>query len=134
MTKSMSKSVAAYAKANCANWTADGGCHDNESVTFTDDGMPRIGTGQCRLAEGRSCDYFRTAILSAGDCPQRIRQEYARIDQQAQVKDRRRCPECGAELPPRRRLCKKCAQKHRRDSYRKKRQKERMSAPQLRAI
>lgn len=93
--------------------------------------MPQVETGQCRLAEGKSCDYFREALLPAADCPQRIRDGYTMLDQTAKMKDRRRCPECQAELRPRQRFCEKCADMHRRASYLKKRQKQCMSAPQL---
>lgn len=121
-------------KQNCANWTAEGGCYLHESVTFSEDGIPQLGIGQCRPAEGKPCDYFRKAILPAENCAQRIRESYLLIDRKAKVKDRRRCPECGAELQVRRRLCEECARKHRQASYRKRRQKDRMSAPQLTAV
>ena len=127
-------SLTTFARANCANWNPHAGCWLTEKVDWLDKDNVKTTAGSCRVADGQPCDYFRESVLDASDCPFSVREAYFRIDCTVGVKKARLCPECGSELGYRQRTCSNCARNHRRESYRRRRQKQCMSAPQLMAI
>lgn len=94
------------AKQECANWD-NGMCFDNP----------------CRLAENKRCTYFEEAVLPL---EKHISDEAYRksildaADRYGKVLGgpRRRCPDCGAPLQARRRLCGDCRRKHRQQAAR----------------
>ena len=117
MTDSKNISLGHFAKAHCANYSAGQGCYATE-VVDVDKEPPEVQHGPCLVAQGEPCKYFRKAVLSASDCPDRVRRRYAEIDEAVETKSIRLCPECGAELGHRRRICDQCRKKRTRDRVR----------------
>ena len=126
-------SLAAFARSNCANWNLRAGCWVTEKIEWLDKDHVKT-SGSCRVVDGQACDYFREFVLGASDCPFSVRDAYFRIDRTVSVKQTRLCLECGSELGYRERICKDCSRKRRLATYRKRRRKQHMSAPQLTAI
>lgn len=121
-----------YAKHDCANCRPDGSClgiseHDLNDPKFAAE------LDKCKLAESpiKPCDYFEHLVLPLADQPgpkDTPQLQSQRLDaRQAYLMKTKRpvlgavvraCPECGATIAPRRRLCEKCSQKRRRASSR----------------
>ncbi len=80
--------------------------------------------GDCLIMQGKSCSYFRDAVLPLAERRGRIDlvKEYARLDCEmpdlGKIRSKVRLCECGAAMLPKKRLCAKCAEKKRRESNR----------------
>ena len=90
----------------------------------------------CLVEQKKRCGHFEQAILpTAADIglKERVCTLYRKqvgiedrfgFDTQLETKPGRNCPDCGAELLPRKRYCEKCTKKRRQDAYRRKRPKK----------
>jgi hypothetical protein len=109
----------------CCNHTGDVGCHFR---------------GRCAVQHGIRCDWFERAVLDLARLrPDRfpgVLSAYGTLQGGvvAGVMERVRTCECGEALPPRRRLCDSCQNKHRKAAYRQQRAKSASHAPQLNQI
>ena len=122
MTDSKNMSLASYAKANCANYNTGHGCFATEVVDTVKE-PPEVQHGRCLVAQGKPCEYFRKALLPAANGPSEVRKCYAAIDNVVELKEARPCPECGAGLKHRQRICDRCRRKRVRDRVRRHRRK-----------
>lgn len=81
----------------------------------------------CFVQEGRRCPHFESAVLpTAADLglKEHVYSLYAKhvgLNGELDSGTVRRCPDCSGELKPRQRYCDGCAERRRRDSYRKRR-------------
>jgi hypothetical protein len=110
-----------FIESECANQKA-GSC-----IRRTD--------GRCTVSLGRRCGYFEVCVapFAATRGKPRLLDDYpARTA--VQDRDVRLCPGCGEPLPKRRRLCDSCAEKHRRETYRRNRDKSASDAQHLTKI
>ncbi len=106
-------------RGECANWVS-GICVRRADAT-------------CILLETptQRCDYFECAVLPLGDADLR-RRYYKRygIDYDWREENPGRvCPDCGAELPPRKKVCKKCQRERRRATFRKANDRRKAPSP-----
>ena len=101
--------------AGCANYGSHyGGCLFN---------------GTCKVEEGKRCGYFEKVVLPTAEdiglksCVYSLYQKHAGIEQENQLDTGsiRKCPDCRAELKKRQRYCDKCTLRHRRETYRRSR-------------
>ena len=131
-----------FAKRDCANCRSDGSCLGISEHDLDD---PKVAAelDKCKLAENpmEPCSYFERFVLPLADQPSPKGQpqlQSQRLDaRQAYLMQTKRqvlgavvrtCPECGATIAPRRRLCEKCAKKRRRASSRERARKYRKQA------
>jgi hypothetical protein len=123
-----------YARQHCANWlNENAGCYLHEKISY--EPIAKATAGECVLADGNTCDYFRACVLPIAPPP--VQSDYMKIDttiRLAKKAKKRPCPDCGESMKPRQRFCEKCTQKRRQKTYRQSRQNSSMSAQQLRAI
>ncbi len=143
MTKELSKqkevkaggSLSKFVKQMCDCWT---GRPSEECLGLDVYGKSFRNPGKCRIMEGKSCKYFKEAVLHQEDYKfprlcfvedpafeQRVRKQYKKIDHTVVEAEARRCPGCGAALKPRQRYCTKCAKRRARDASRQRQQKYR---------
>jgi len=138
-----------FAQRDCANYqTKDGSCLGILVEFLTEPDKPKRAKPleRCLLAgKLRPCRYFEKVVLPLADNPspkeepdlqrQRLeaRQKYlaARKMEVTETVAMRTCPECGGPLAKRRRYCERCTQKRRLATYRQRRMKNRLAAPQL---
>jgi len=134
--------LATFAHQECANMT-----HADECELL--DRKP------CRLLDGKRCQYFEGSVFPIAT--RRLRMmRHPPIDDSRVVKAYRvahpevcgtaiapepddeghvrTCPDCGTRLPPRKRVCAKCAEKRRRVAYRQANQKRRQADNSLAEI
>lgn len=105
----------------CANWVG-GRC-----MGLTVYSVPFRAPGACSIMQGKPCAYFERTILKAArkEGNEKALRKYAEIAPEAcTAGEARRC-ECGAMLPPRKRLCLKCAKRNRQKTYRTSQQRRR---------
>jgi hypothetical protein len=120
-----------FAKAECANYNADGSCLSG----------PRK---KCALYNRDRCDYFEKCVLPLADSPsptgesglQTYRQQAREIylasqELKAPKKSKDRFCECGAILEKRQRICPKCRDERRKATFRNSQQKKRLPCQQL---
>lgn len=91
---------------------------------------------KCLVLSGKRCSYFEKVVLGKPNYPfrlpdydyQKIFDDYSEINYSfsARLVSVRKC-ECGQVLPPRQRLCEKCKEKKRRQSYRNARNSKKTS-------
>ena len=138
-----------FAQRDCANYqTKDGSCLGIlvECLREPNESTRAKPLERCLLAgKLRPCSYFEKVVLPLTDQPspkeepdlqrQRLeaRQKYlaARKMEMAQTVSMRTCPDCGGPLAKRQRYCPKCTQKRRLATYRQRRLKNKLAAPQL---
>ena len=147
-----------FAKAECANLLPDGRCLGIRSNDLLDHGQVKLARprDRCLLTErGKRCRYFEQIVLPLADQPPpkddpglqarrlQAREAYywqlppsagyrsSRPDRPGRASKERRCPDCGNMLGRRQRYCPACQAKHRRAKYRRRRDKQRRSAPPL---
>ena len=138
-----------FAKRECANIRKDGSCLGFQAEGLIDIGIPVTPREKCLLSHRpiKPCQYFEKCVLPLADQAspksnpglQAQRLEARRIYLTVRAKEipevgLRTCPDCGGLLAKRQRTCTKCARNRRLASYRKRRQKQSMSAPQLTAL
>ncbi len=139
-----------FAMRDCANYqTKDGSCLGIlvECLTKPDKPVMAKPLPRCLLAGKllRPCRYFEKVVLPLADNPspkqepdlqrQRLeaRQKYlaARKMEVPEKLTLRTCPDCGGPLAKRQRYCPKCTPKRRLATYRQRRLKNKLAAPQL---
>ncbi len=104
-------------RAECANHQTNGSClgvQIAKDLTLTcAKPLPH-----CLVADGQRCGYFEACVLPMADIvtePRRAKElrqaatEYRRVSELA-LENMRPCPDCGAPLQPRKKLCPVCAQ------------------------
>lgn len=119
--------LAVFAQTYCANWNPS----ENSCIFRTG----------CRIAEGKSCEYFKKYVWPICDpayvfatetCQyETLLGQYQAIDKNLVVSDKDESPRlcaCGVPLQPRRRYCDKCQLRHRKQTYRQARKKTGSSA------
>jgi len=101
----------------CANYD-----HDHSGCLMAD---------KCKVEEGKRCGYFEKAVLpnaaSEGYAAE-MNDLYARqtgATPKPKSNSARLCPDCSGVLPPRHRVCPKCAEKRRQKAYRDSKAKSR---------
>ncbi|MEE9371103.1 MAG: hypothetical protein V3W45_06495 [Sedimentisphaerales bacterium] len=118
-----------FVRKHCANW-------DTSSKTCIGvDGEILFHEGDCLVAQNKPCLYFEKSVFPICDPSYKYATETAQYETlldlylkinpniiQTEAENIRLC-DCGLPLKPRRRVCDKCAQKRRREAYRKQRQK-----------
>ena len=125
-------SLVGFAFEECANQAHRGLCET-------------LNREPCRLSAGKRCSYFETSVFPiAAKGLRRLHIERPRDDarvveafralwpapagaavQRTRAQDRP-CPDCGAPLPPRKRLCAACRVQRRRAAYRGSKEKARV--------
>ena len=88
----------------------------------------------CLVQTGQRCLHFEESVLpTAGDIGLResvisLYQKHIGLGENGELGTEpiRRCPDCGAELRPRRRYCDDCSKRRRRQSYRRAREKQQL--------
>ena len=88
----------------------------------------------CKVQEGQRCGYFERAVLPTAEAIGLKDVVYSAYEAQVGIAGNgllkrgqvRRCPDCGNEVGPRQRYCPNCSKRHRRQSYRRARQKQRL--------
>ena len=86
----------------------------------------------CKVEHNKRCGYFEQMVLPTAADIGLKELVYSLYEKQVGVsglikvdsRPGRNCPDCGAELLPRKRYCEKCTRKRRQDAYRRKRQKK----------
>jgi hypothetical protein len=133
-------SPAQFAKDECANALANGGCLGVSVDSLVDRGQVKTCTprSRCRVAEGQRCEYFERAVLPLADKPspasdRMLQQKRAWARQEYLgshlLRDRAggRCPECGNPKPRRHRFCETCSGRRRREAGRRRVQRHRQT-------
>ncbi len=88
----------------------------------------------CKVLNGKPCSYFERAVLGPPDYPYKVPgydyrklfEQYGKINPQLEAVAVviRKC-DCGRTLQPRERICEKCRDRRRRDTYRNSQRKHR---------
>ncbi len=123
--------LTAFIRKYCANWDA------SSKLCVGVDGGTLFHEGDCLIAKDKRCEYFEQSVFPIANPSYRYATETAQYETlldlylkinpnmlQAEAGNTRLC-ECGSPLKPRRRVCDKCAQKRRREAYRKAKRKGR---------
>ncbi|OHB51929.1 MAG: hypothetical protein A2Y12_05030 [Planctomycetes bacterium GWF2_42_9] len=110
----MGNSLTVFVKDHCACWK-DKMCLgvDVWNKAFNNSRL-------CWIFEKKACPYFQRCVLPIAHQKgtyTKLARLYSLLDQSFAKTEVRRCG-CGAELQRRRRLCDKCARRHRQDTYR----------------
>ena len=103
-------------KQDCANMNPDGSCN---GPRYDDklQPVPNVACERCMITDGKRCLYFEESILPGVEDVD-IVWEYKKINSYVVASDRK-CPECGVEIPKRKRYCENCTRKRRILSHRR---------------
>jgi hypothetical protein len=90
--------------------------------------------GTCKAQDGQRCGYFERAVLPTAEEIGLTDVVYSAYEAHVGIAGNgllkrgqvRRCPDCGDEVGPRQRYCRKCSKRRRRQSYRRARKKQRL--------
>lgn len=83
---------------------------------------------KCLIQQEKSCEYFESILLPIAQQQgiyKKIVRQYKKISDSFETDDIRRCPDCGAELQYRKKLCKNCRKKRRQKTKRENQRKYR---------
>ena len=116
-------SLMRFIRLTCANFDRRYGycyCLDDSGLA---DGAPRPvqDNERCMIQQGSPCEYFERILLPIARqhrVYEQVFEQYSKLDKDAKRETVRRCPDCGAELWPRRRYCDFCRDKRRRKTVR----------------
>ena len=78
---------------------------------------------ECLVQQGKRCGYFERAVLPTAEDMGLTEQVYSLYEKHVGIdgglnrEPVRRCPDCGAEIKPRKRYCDDCVRKRRRKTF-----------------
>jgi len=89
----------------------------------------------CKVQDSKRCGYFERAVLPTAEDIGLKDIVYSAYEAQVGIAGKgmlqrgqvRRCPDCGDEVQPRQRYCNNCSKRRRRQSYRRTREKHRLT-------
>lgn len=130
-----------FVVAECSNHQPDGSClgmmiNDDLSIT-RGHALPR-----CLIADGQRCPYFEQCVAPMADTvtePRHSRSiKEAVMAYQMQHKDGvttgRLCPQCGLPIDARQRMCRECADKRRKSTFRESQARTRKQRGQMSTV
>ena len=124
-TKKKTTSLIAFTHQNCANYdTHYSYCFGLDCYSLSTDGkkvQPLQENEKCLIQQGKRCGYFERVLLPIAKqlgIYEKIIKQYGKTGNLVPKETTRSCPDCGAELEYRKKLCPKCREKRKQKANR----------------